>query len=155
MGLLVNCLQTGIALSYPENDWCDKTHANEIYQECIRMANLIISYSKNFGDVLQARMNMAFLHSAYGNIEKAREHAEKLPTRSDMTRQCMYGHIMHDEKDYSAEANCRQLDFHYRLPAILDNIILLGDAYRLMGKYNDALKVFNSVFPLNQRRFKR
>ena len=146
--LLVNSLQTGIALSYPENgpECYDETHGEEIYQECIRQANLIISYDKNVTDILQAHMGMVFLHSAYGNLEKAREHAEKCPTRSDMTWNMMEAYISHFEKNYDREAYHLKADFDYRLTAIFDNMILLGKSYRFMGKYDDALKMFFDTF---------
>ena len=50
--LLMHCLETGIALSYPENEELyDINHAEDIYKECIRYANLVISYSKNISDI--------------------------------------------------------------------------------------------------------
>ena len=46
--LLMHCLETGLALSYPENDELyDSERAEDIYKECVRYANLVISYSKN------------------------------------------------------------------------------------------------------------
>ena len=144
--LLVNCLAIGNALAYPENGCHDKARGHEIYQECIRMANLIILYSKVGGDILQAHMIMIYLHSAYGNIDKAREHAEKFPTRSDMTWNMMEAYISHFEKDHTHEAYHLTVDFHYRLTAIFDNMVLLGKSYGLMGKHDDALKIFFSVF---------
>ena len=145
--LLVNCLQMGIALAYPENCGCyNETQGKEIYQECIRMANLIISYGKNASDVLQAHMGMVMLHSAYGNIEKAREHAENFPVRSDMTWNTMEAYISHFEKDYAHEAYHWKANLDYHLPALFDNIIMLGKSYRLMGKHDDALKMFFDTF---------
>lgn len=41
--LLMQTLETGIALAYPENDVYDAEHAHAIYQECIQYANLIES----------------------------------------------------------------------------------------------------------------
>jgi transcriptional regulator with XRE-family HTH domain len=148
MGLLVNCLQTGIALSYPENgpDCYDEIHGEEIYQECIRMANLIISYGKGATDILQAHMGMVFLHSAYGNIEKAWEHAEKFPERPDFTRHNMCGYIAYAEKNYANAAHFWKTDFHYNLTALFDDMVLLGKSYRFMGKYDDALKMFFDTF---------
>jgi transcriptional regulator with XRE-family HTH domain len=148
IGLLVNCLQTGISLAYPENgpDYYDEIQGKEIYQECIRMANLIISYSKNTSDVLQAHMGMVLLHSAHGNGEKAREHADKFPERPDFTRYNMYGYITYAEKNYAKAADWWKTDFDYNLTAISDNMVLLGKSYRHMGKHDDALKMFFYTF---------
>jgi len=146
--LLMASLEYGISLAYPENDCHDAKHGMEIYRECIRQANLVIEYGKNITDVLRAHMIMVLFHSAYGDSEKAWEHANKFPERPDLTRYNMAGYISHAEKNYPAEAYFIQTDFSYHLTAIFDNIILLGEAYRRMGKYGDALKMFFSVFAL-------
>jgi len=154
--LLVNSLERGIALAYPENgpDSYDEIHGEEIYKECIRQANLIVSYSKNGGDILRAHMIMILLHSAYGESEKAREHLGSFPVRTDLTFHNMHGWISHAEKNYSAEAYHWQMDFGYRLTAMFDVAMMLGKAYRSMGKYGDALEIFFSVFSFMDAVFK-
>jgi len=146
--LLLQCLECGISLAYPENTMYDKENGRNIYQECIRQANIVISYSKNVTDILRAHMIMVLLHSAYGNGSQAREHANEFPWRADMTIHEMYSYIAHFEKDYKAEAiNC-QRDFMYHLEAMLDDITQLGCAYETLGTYDDALKSFSTVFSL-------
>ena len=144
--LLMSSLEYGITLSYLENDCYDKIHGQEIYQECIRQANLITSYSKNITDVLRANMIMVLLHSAYRKSEKAWEHANKFPWRCDMTYHVMSAYIAHAEKDYPNEALYCQRDIMYHLEAMFDSITQLGDSYRYMQKYDYALKMFNSIF---------
>ncbi|MCL2518499.1 MAG: helix-turn-helix transcriptional regulator [Oscillospiraceae bacterium] len=144
--LLMNSIWRGCALAYPENNYADEIQRKEIYQECIRQANVIISYGKSAPDVLSARYIMVLLHSAYGNIEKAWEHANNFPVRSDFTINNMSAFIAHEEKNYPLEADYLQNDFSYRLTSLFDGIILLGKAYKNMGKYADALKIFFSVF---------
>ena len=144
--LLGNCLETGNALCYQSG--YDETHGKEIFPECIRMANLIINYSKVATDVLRAHMIMVILHTAYGNKEKAREHAENFPWRVDMSVHVMSAYIAHHEKDYAAEALHCQRDIMYHFEAMLCDLAQLGESYRELGKYDDALKIFNSVFSL-------
>jgi len=144
--LLFNCLESGNALCY--HSGYDKLHEGEIYPECIRMANLIIAYSKEVNDVLRAHMIMVILHSAYGNKEKAQEHAEKFPERSDMTRYVMQAYISHYEKKYADEAEQCKRDILYHYEAMFCSIAQLGEAYRLMKKYDDALKQFGMIFDL-------
>ena len=57
------CLESGNALCY--HSGYDNHHKEEIYPECVRMANLIITYSKEINDVLRTHMIMVILHSAY------------------------------------------------------------------------------------------
>ncbi|HHU55645.1 MAG TPA: helix-turn-helix domain-containing protein [Acholeplasmataceae bacterium] len=146
--LLMESLEYGIALSYPENDSYDVNYAQEIYHESIRQANIVISYSQSVNDVLRAHMIMVILHSVYGNIKQAWKHAKEFPWRADMTVHEMSAYIAHAEKDYFSEAVYCQRDFMYHLEAILDNITQLGNSYELLEKFDDALKMYKSVFSL-------
>ena len=144
--LLFNCLESGNALCY--HSGYDNHHREETYPECVRMANLIITYSKEVNDVLRAHMIMVILHSAYGNKAKAHEHAERFPERCDMTKFVMQAYISHYENDYADEAEQCKRDILLHYEAMFCSIAQLGEAYRLMKKYDDALKQFEMVFDL-------
>jgi tetratricopeptide (TPR) repeat protein len=146
--LLMANLEYGISLAYPENDTCDAANSKEIYQECIRIANLIISYGKNTTDILRANMVMVLLHSSHGNMEKAWGHANKFPWRSDMTAHVMSAYIAHAEKNYPKEALHCQRDIMYHFEAMLCSIAQLGDCYRVMQQYGDAIQMYESIFAL-------
>lgn len=146
--LLGNSLEIGIALAYPENDCYDEAYGREIYRECVRQANIVISYDKNVSNVLRAHAIMVTLHSAYGEIEQAWEHAYKFPWRADMTIHAMSAYIAHEEKNYAGEVLHCQRNFMYLFEAIFDDIAQLGESYRRMGKYEDALKMFFSIFSM-------
>lgn len=146
MWLLVNCLEIGITLAYPENNNIyDEARGQEIYQECIRMANIIISYSDSINDILRAHMIMVFLHSAYGNIEKAREHANKFPRRSDMTFHLMSAYIAHYEKNYAGEAEHSRENTKFHLESLAYAMMQLANAYKYMQRNDCALDVYNRV----------
>lgn len=149
VGLLVNCLERGIAHAYPENnsEYYDETHGQEIYQECIRMANIIINHPKNvnIGDVFRAHMIMVILHSAYGNIEKAREHASQFPCRSDMTYNYMSAFIAHYEKNYENEAKYSRENTKYHLESLAYAMMQLANGYKHMQRKDYALEVYNRV----------
>ncbi len=154
MILLTYCLELGIALAYPENDTYDAIHGEEIYKECIREANLVISYCKNTCDVLRAHMIMVILHSAYGNYQSAEEHAQQFPWRADMTIHQMFGFIHHASKEYQAEAvNCQNNTF-YHLEAMLDSIGREGCAFMQMERYEDAASCFEACLDLIATLFK-
>jgi len=152
--LLMFSLERSISLAYPENDCYNVTHDNEIYEECIRQANLVISYGKNTTDILRAHMIMVLLHAAHGNIHKAWEHANQFPWRADMTVHEMSAYIAHFEKNYEDEALYCERDFMYHMESMLDDITQTGCAYLMLGKYEDALSSFISVFELIQSIFK-
>ena len=153
--LLMHCLETGIALSYPENDELyDSEHAEDIYKECIRYADLVISYTKNISDVLRAHMIMVILHSAYGNFEKAWYHTEQFPYRADFNNHVMYAYYAHWKKDYKRESQSCQCGFLHYLEGMLDINTRLGKSYMLQEKYGDAANVLETSLELIQCIFK-
>ncbi len=137
-GLLSQCLETGIALAYPENDCYDAENGEAIYIECIREAAIVIKYSKNTTDILRAHMIMVLLHSAYGNMESAKAHAKQFPWRADMTANEMNAYIAHFGKNYQAEGKYLQTGIMHHFESMLDNIVQLGCCYYWLGNYNDA-----------------
>ena len=153
--LLMHCLETGIALSYPENDELyDSERAEDIYKECVRYANLVISYSKDISDILRAHMIMVILHSAYGNFEKAWFHAEQFPYRADFNNHVMYAYYAHWKKDYKREAQSCQYGFVHYLEGMLNINVNLAKSYMLQEKYKDAASVLETSLELIQCIFK-
>ncbi|MBQ7828065.1 MAG: hypothetical protein IJ386_07350, partial [Clostridia bacterium] len=139
--LLMHCLEYGISLAYPRNDCYDKENAREIYKECARMANVVISYGKDINHSMRAHMIMAFLHSAYGNFELAREHSEQFPFRSDMTRFCIDAFINDDENDILSANRNRSYDIAYHLYSVYNDMMLLSTGYEKMEQYAEAESV--------------
>jgi len=153
--LLLHCLETGIALSYPENEELyDAEHAEEIYRECIRYADLMISYSQNVSDIMRAHMIMVSLHSAYGNFEKANFHAEQFPHRADFNIHVMYAYYTHWKKDYERESQSCQYGFLHYLEGMLNINVRLAKSYMLQEKYKDAVSVLETSLELIQCIFK-
>ena len=153
--LLLHCLETGIALSYPENEELyDEEHAEAIYRECIRYANLIISYSQNPSDIMRAHMIMVSLHSAYGNFEKALFHAEQFPHRADFNIHVMYAYYAHWKKDYVIESKSCQYGVLHYLEGMLNITTSLAKSYMLQEKHKDAAKTLETSLELIQCIFK-
>ena len=146
--LLMNSLETGIGLAYPENDVYDAQNGYAIYKECIKQANLIFSYSDNTTDIMRAHMIMVLLHSAYGNFEQAEMHAQKFPWRADMTVSTMYAYCAHWKRDHNAEASSKQYGFFYLLEAMLDTMTSLGITYTAMNEHENAQKTLETAAKL-------
>lgn len=146
--LLMESLETGIALAYPANDIYDSENGRNIYHECIRQANIVISYSKNTTDVLRAHMIMVLLHAAHGNNEQAMLHAEKFPWRADMTIHMMYAYCTHWQKDYEMEVANWEYDIMYQMEATLNALVNLSSAYSNLGKFDDAITVLEGALKL-------
>ena len=148
MILLIFSLERGMALAYSDNDCYNAEHAGSIYEESVRQANIVVSYGKNVSDISRAHMIMVQLHSAYGNISQAFEHAHQFPSRADMTVNNMSAYIAHAEHNYADESMWRQYDFTYLFEALLDNMVGNGRALLMNGDYEDALAVFTSAYAL-------
>ena len=138
IALLMQCLEAGIALSYPENDCYDAERGADIYKNCIREADLVIKYGNNTTDVLRAHMIMVLLHAAYGNVEAAKIHAEHFPWRSDMTIHKMQAYIAHFKQEYREENTCYQHDFFYHFEAVLDDLVSIAISYHHLKEYQNT-----------------
>ena len=147
--LLANLLETGIGLAYPQNqEVYDPEHAEEIYHECERYANLVISYSKNASDIMRAHMIMVALHSAYGNFEAAKLHLEQFPSRADFNIHEMLTYYAHWKKDHGMESiHCQWAILHY-LESMLNTTVKLSNSYMLQEKYLDAAKTLETSIEL-------
>ena len=153
--LLMQCLETGIALSYPENEelfYAER--AESIYHECVRYANLIISYDKNISDVMRAHMIMVILHSAYGNFAEANSHARQFPYRADFNIHVMYAYYAHWKKDYVTESKSCQYGVLHYLEGMLNITTKLAKSYMLQEKYGDAARTLETSLDLIQCTFK-
>ncbi|MBQ9467732.1 MAG: helix-turn-helix transcriptional regulator [Clostridia bacterium] len=149
--ILTQCLETGLALSYPENgDLYDADNGQTTYKECIRYANLLISHSGNTSDIMRAHMIMVMLHSAYGNYKEAHQHIEQFPTRADYNIHVMYRYFAHWRKEFDKEiGSCQFANMHY-VEAILNNTTQLAAAFLKTGQCKDAIKTLETELALIQ-----
>jgi len=138
--LLRQCLETGIALAYPENGTLyDRATGEKIYRECIRFADLVLKYGDAPTETqLRAHMIMVLLHAAYGNEETAKEHAKEFPWRADMIAHQMDAYIAHWHGDSSGECRAMQNAFMMHLEAVLDDMVGIAQAYTTLEKYTSA-----------------
>ena len=140
--LLMECLESGICLSYPANEMYDKENGKDIYLETVKQAKLVEKYSRNINDIMRANMITVLLHSAYGDFETANEQAKKFPTRCDMTDNCMRSYIAESEKDYHNQIVYLQADLFYHLESLLDILSRMGAAYYKTKDYCLSEEVF-------------
>ena len=149
--LLMQCLETGLSLSYQENDdLYDAENGQTIYQECIRYANLLISYSRNSNDIMRAHMIMVMLHSAYGNFKEAHQHIEQFPARADYNIHVMYRYFAHWRKEYDKEiGSCQFANMHY-IEAMLNNTTQLAVTFLKTEQLKEAIKALETELTLIQ-----
>lgn len=137
--LLLESMEMGLALSYPENkELYDADHAQSIYRECVRYAKLIISCSNQVSEIMRARMIMVILHSAYGDFAEALSHAEQFPPRADFNIHVMYAYYAHWKKDYLNESRSCQYGVLHYLEGMLNTTTRMAKSYMKQEKFQEA-----------------
>lgn len=153
--LLVNCMGLGLSLSLPENGWLyTSDRAEEIATETIRQANLIISYSKNIDDIMRAHQVLVFLYSAAGDYAKAEAETRQFPARSDYTLYSNMARINEYRKNFDGTVIDLCNDNDLLLQYLEDNCARIGKAYFNIGKFNDAITVYETYFDVMKAIFK-
>lgn len=153
--LLSYCMGLGLALSLPENGWLyAKERAEEIAAETIRQANLIISYSKNIDDIMRARQALLFIYASRGDYGKAEAEAGQFPVRSDFTLYSNMARINEYRKRYGDAVVDLCNDNDYLLQYLEDNCARIGKAYYNIGKFSDAITVYETFFNIIKAIFK-
>ncbi len=145
--LLRECLETGLALANPETDIYDAKHAKAVYQDCVRYANLVISYSENASDIMRAHMIMVMLHSANGNFKEARAHIVNFPSQADFNIHVMYAIYSHWKKDGFEIGSCQYAIMHY-IEGTLRSVTRLAEAFVASGEYKSAEKTIETTFEI-------
>ena len=147
--IMNSCMNLGVSLSLPENGWiyaADK--AKDIATETIRQAKFIIANSKNNSDILNARKSLVFLYCTRGEYGLATIEARNFPVRPDFTlysNMAIVNEYMENHKRTQTYL-CSSID--YTLQAVEDDIARLGKAYYNDGKYEDAIRVYESFFSM-------
>lgn len=144
--LLQVSIEYGNMLSYKENYCYNEEYADKIYKETIKQADLIIKYSNNVTNIMRAHMIMVLLHSSFGDVENAVKHANELPTRNDLTTHAMCAYINHMYKEYDTEQINLQRDFDSLMFSTINTLTRLGISYENTTNYNEALKIYFSIF---------
>lgn len=153
--LLVNCMGLGLSLSLPENGWLHASdRAEEIATETIRQANLIISYSKNIDDIMRAHQVLVFLYSSAGDYAKAEAETRQFPARSDYTLYSNMARINEYRKNYDGAIIDLCNDNDFLLQYLEDNCARIGKAYFNIGKFNDAITIYETYFDVMKAIFK-
>jgi transcriptional regulator with XRE-family HTH domain len=143
--LLQECLGAGtnLAIDYHR---ANDNRAGELFTESVRQARLIISYSKDAAAVMSAHMWLVRLYSAFGDYKSAMEHAYALPDGAEQNRGAMLAWIKREEGDTDGELQQRCNNISLLLYELYIQIALLGNAYRVKEQYEDAIRVYISIF---------
>lgn len=154
LDLLQESIEYGISLAYKENHCYNEEYAKRIYKETNRQAELIIKYSSNVTNILRAHMIMVILHSSFGDAESAVKHAKAFPWRQDMSIHTMCAWINRAFNEFKIEQINLQKDLEMHMHAVINALALLGISYENTKKYEDALKMYFTIFDIINYIFK-
>ena len=145
--LLNNCVGFGLSLCLPENGWLyAEERADEIAAETERQAGLIISYSRSPSDILRAHQVLLFLYSSQGEYGKAAAEAEHFPERTDFTLHTNMARVYECRGEWEEVIRHLGIDNSYAIQTLEDNLARLGKAYYNIGRYDQAIYLYESWF---------
>ncbi len=145
--LLNNCAGFGLSLCLPENGWLYAAErADEIAAETERQAGLMITYSKNPSDVLRAHQVRLFLYSSRGEYDKAAGEAAHFPERTDFTLHSNMARVEESRENWEEVIRHLGIDNSYAIQTLEDNLARLGKAYYNIGRYDQAICLYESWF---------
>ncbi|MBO5258005.1 MAG: helix-turn-helix transcriptional regulator [Clostridia bacterium] len=145
--LLNNCVGFGLSLCLPENGWLYAAErADEIAAETERQAGLIISYSRSPSDILRAHQVLLFLYSSQGEYGKAAAEAEHFPERTDFTLHTNMARVYECRGEWEEVIRHLGIDNSYAIQTLEDNLARLGKAYSNVGRYDQAIYLYESWF---------
>jgi len=152
--LLNNCVGIGLMLCLPENGSVYASErACEIAAETERQAKLIIAYSKNASDILRAHQVLLLLYSSQGEHDKASAETINFPERTDFTYHSNMARIDEQKGEWENVVIHLGIDNAYILQAFEDNTARLGKAYYAVGRYNDAITIYENWFEIMKTMF--
>ncbi len=145
--LLLYCLEKGLALAYPENDCYDPLHGQEIYQECVRLGEIMASHGKVTGDLLRTHQ-ILLLHSAYGQFAQAQHHVEAFPERADMTRHRALAYMAQLNQEPKSASRHWQWETFYHVEALLDGLACHAMVCEADDRLPEALTLVETAISL-------
>jgi transcriptional regulator with XRE-family HTH domain len=141
--LLLEALSYGCSILM-DNDVETEEQKDRLYTECLHHAELVINYSKDVSSVLRVHKWLVYLYCHVGQFEKAKEHASMFPKVNE-TQDMMQAWISRAMKNNDDEIKYRCNTFASLLSAIEFVLRPLGDAYKRQKKYEEAIKVYQTI----------
>jgi len=141
-------LASGYNLSWHYIERGDNEKADELRRECIRQGNLILKTCTDITRLMETHRWLVMTYGAMGNFEKAEEHAKQMPQGYDTEQGRMLADIKWCSGDTDGEIEQHCCNIAEILNLIESEIIMLGNAYYRKEQYEDAVRVYKTVYSL-------
>lgn len=116
-----------------------------IFEECERAGRLILSYSKDLSVLLEALEWLIKLYCEMGELGKAAELSESLPT---VNKNSALARIYEIENKYSKAAEYYTSNIAHHQRQLVHSLILCGNMYAHEGKKNAAINQYSLAITL-------
>jgi len=154
--LLYSCLRSGIMIICTDSADTKKLNNDkkqEIFNECVREGELIISYCRQPGLVINTHRELIFLYSVFGKYDKAHEHIPELPTDIEDIRGFNETSISIQEGNFIKTIELCNENIYNLLFSLHFQIMYLGNAYMKANDdasarktYETLISIFNTVY---------
>ena len=118
--------------------------AKDAFDEIKREANLIIQYGKNIHDIMTAHMWLVKIYCEFQMFDEAKKEALFFPKDTDYTEGSQLAWVYWCEKNNDSEIKTRCENLANILTSLSHELIMLGNAYKRKGQYNEAIGTYEA-----------
>jgi len=145
--LLYSSLLSGHVLASEYSDRKDHQKATSLRRECIRQGNVILNTCKDVTRLMNTHKQLVDIYVSLGDFESAEKHAEKLP-KEFINSGSMVAYI----KSCKGDADGAIVEYSCNIDQLLGQfeleVLCLGNEYYFKGQYEDAIKVYKSLYDM-------
>lgn len=121
-----------------------------IFEECERAGRLILSYNKNLSDLLSASEWLVKLYCEMGEIGKAAELSETLPSIIGFNKEAALARICEYNSNYETAIECYTTNIAQFQRQLVHSLILCGNMYVHDEKSKKALELYSLAITLSE-----
>ncbi len=121
-----------------------------IFEECERAGRLILSYSKNLSTLLNASEWLIKLYCERGEIGKAAELSETLPSIIGFNKEAALARIYEYKDNYETAIECYTTNIAQFQRQLVHSLILCGNMYVHDEKIKKALELYSLAITLSE-----
>lgn len=132
-------------VSHIVNMITDNDEKNKLYDEAIRRANVIVKYSKDISQVMDAKQWLVLIYCNLHEYELAREYANQFPNNFYYNSGIQRALTYHCEGDRKNELKEYCNNISDLIDTLRNELATLGEAYMSADRYEDAIYTFETV----------
>ncbi|MBQ4562315.1 MAG: helix-turn-helix transcriptional regulator [Clostridia bacterium] len=121
---------------------------NKLYKEAIRRANLVVKYSKDIAQIMDAKQWLVRIYCSLREFDLAREWADRFPDDFFYNRGIQLAWIYDSEKDRDNEIKLHCKNISALIDTMAQEIEVLGGTYLIKENYKDAIYTYETILKI-------